>query len=312
MLLLLLFMEDNFMHTIYMSYNLVLNSNNAINNSTFQYKFINGFVINDDAELAISNIQIPYSWFNITQAYNNNTVTLTFPSLIPTVITITFSDGFYTTTDLNAYIQQICIQNGLYLINASGQYVYYLTLLYNTTYYGVQLIAQLVPTSLPSGWSQPANWVGYNTVSYTPQLTISDNNFGKIIGFEAGTYPSVNTSDASILNTFTPLGSNVNSLIIRCSLVDNQVGIPTDVLDTMPVNATFGSNIEYQPYSLKWVKITSGSQQFITISFVDQNLNALAAQDPNVTISLLLNNKGKPPTMSQKIEKVIEKLNIKL
>ena len=39
--------------------------------------------------------------------------------------------GITTATDLNAYIQQICIQNGLYLINASGQYVYYLTLLYS-------------------------------------------------------------------------------------------------------------------------------------------------------------------------------------
>lgn len=294
-----------------MSYNLVLNSNNAINNSTFQYKFINGFVINDEAELAISNIQIPYSWFNITKAYNNNSVVLTFPSLIPTVITITFQDGFYTATDLNAYIQQICIQNGLYLINALGQYVYYLTLLYNTTYYGVQVVAQLVPTSLPAGFTQPANWVGYNTVSQTPQLTISNNNFGNIIGYTAGTYPSVNTANASILNTFTPLGSNVNSLIIRCSLVDNQCGVPTDVLDTMPINTTFGSNIDYSPYAIKFVKITSGTQQFLTISFVDQNLNALAAQDPNVTISLLLNNKGKPPNVSQK-EKIIEILDIRI
>lgn len=296
-----------------MSYNLVLNSNNAINNSTFKYKFINGFVINDEAELAISNIQIPYSWFNVTKAYNNNSIEITFPSLSTTFFngTITFSDGFYTATDLNAYIQQFCIQNGLYLINASGQYVYYLTLLYNTTYYAVQLVAQLVPLSLPAGWSAPANWIGFHAVSLTPQLTILNNDFGKIIGFNAGIFPSVNTANASILSTFTPLGSNVNSLIIRCSLVDNQCGVPTDVLDTMPINATFGSNINYSPYAIKFVKITSGIQQFLTISFVDQNLNALAAQDPNITISLLLNNKGKPPNVSQK-EKTIEKLNIRI
>ena len=288
-----------------MSYNLVLNSNNAINNSTFQYKFINGsFTVHDEAELAISNIQIPYSWFNVTKAYNNNAITLTFPSLVPTVLTITFPDGFYTVTDLNAYIQQICIQNGLYLINASGQYVYYLTLLYNTTYYGVQVVAQLVPTSLPTGYTQPTNWVGYNTVSLTPQITISSNTFGTIIGFLAGTYPSVNTANASILNTFTPLGSNINSLVIRCSLVDNQVGVPTDILDTMPVTGTFGSNINYQPPALKWIKLTAGVYQYLTITFVDQNLNAIFAQDPNVTISLLLNNKGKVK------EKVIPKLNI--
>ena len=296
-----------------MSYNLVLNSNNAINNSTFQYKFINGFVINDEAELAISNIQIPYSWFNVTQAYNNNSIQIRFPALSTTFFTgtITFPDGFYTATDLNAYIQQYCIQNGLYLINASGQYVYYLTLLYNTTYYAVQVVAQLVPITTPSGWSAPANWVGFHVDTRTPQITISNNNFGIIIGYNPGIYPSVDTANASILSTFTPLGSNVNSLIIRCSLVDNQCGVPTDVLDTMPINTTFGSNIDYSPYAIKFVKITSGTQQFLTISFVDQNLNALAAQDPNVTISLLLNNKGKPPNVVQK-EKIIEKLNIKI
>lgn len=301
------------MPTIYMSYNLVLNSNNAINNSTFRYNFINGFMINDEAELCVASIQIPYSWFNVTQAYNNNTFTILFPNPTGDFIgTVILPDGFYTVTDINAYLQQFCITNGLYLINALGQYVYYLTLLYNTTYYGVQLVAQLVPTSLPGGWSQPANWVGYNADSYTPRLVISDNNFGKIIGFEYGLYPVDNTADSSILNTFTPLGSNVNSIIVRCSLVDNQIGVPTDILDTFPINATFGSNINYAPQaSFEWIKITPGIHQYLIISFVDQNLNALAAQDPNVTISLLLNNKGKSPTMSQK-EKVIEKLNIKI
>jgi len=290
-----------------MSYNLVLNSNNAINNSTYQYKFINGsFQIYDEAELAISNIQIPYSWFNVTKAYNNNIFTFTFPATGATFFTgtVTIQDGFYTVTDINAFLQQYCITNGLYLINSSGLYVYYLTLLYNSTYYGVQIVAQLVPTSAPSGWTAPANWVGYHSSSLCPQITITSNNFGKIIGYTAGTYPSVNTANASTLNTFTPLGSNVNSLIIRCSLVDNQVGVPTDVLDTMPVNATFGSNINYQPPSLKWIKLSPGTYQYLTITFVDQNLNSILAQDPNVCISLLLKNKGK------EVKKVIPKLNI--
>ena len=294
-----------------MSYNLVLNSNNAINNSTFRYNFINGFMINDEAELCVASIQIPYSWFNVTKAYNNNSISIIFPTAAGIqTFPITITDGFYTVTDINAYIQQFCITNGLYLINGSGQYVYYLTLLYNTTYYGVQLVAQLVPTSLPSGWSAPSNWVGYYTgVARCPQLIIS-NNFGKLIGFNNGTFPSINTVNASILNTFTPLGSNVNSIIVRCSLVDNQIGVPTDILDTFPINATFGSNINYAPQaSFEWIKITSGIHQYLTITFVDQNLNALVAQDSNVTISLLLNNKGKPSNVSQK-EK--EKLDIRI
>jgi hypothetical protein len=290
-----------------MSYNLVLNSNNAINNTTFQYQFINGsFTIHDEAEICISNIQIPYSWYNVAPVYNNQTFQIIFPASTSTFFTgtVTITAGFYSINDINAFLQQYCITNGLYLINSVGQYVYYLTFLYNTTYYGVQLITNLVPTSLPSGWTAPTNWVGYHTTSLCPQLIII-NNFGKLIGFLPGTYPSTNTINESTLNTFTPLGSTVNSLVIRCSLVDNQVGVPTDILDTMPVDGTFGSNINYQPPSLKWIKLTAGTYQYLTITFVDQNLNSILAQDPNVTISILLNNKGKEVK-----EKVIPKLNI--
>jgi hypothetical protein len=265
-------------------------------------------MINDEAELCVASIQIPYSWFNVTKAYNNNSISIIFPTSTGLqTYAITITDGFYTVTDINAYIQQFCITNGLYLINGSGQYVYYLTLLYNITYYGVQLVAQLVPTSLPTGWSAPSNWVGYYGVARCPQLIIS-NNFSKLIGFTNGTFPSTNTISNSVLNTFTPLGSNVNSIIVRCSLVDNQIGVPTDVLDAFPINATFGSNINYAPQaSLQWIKITSGIHQYLTITFVDQNLNAIQAQDSNVTISLLLDNKGKPSNGSQK---VVEKLKI--
>ena len=55
-----------------MAYNLVLNTNNSITPNTFQYQFINGSLqILDEAEICISNLQIPYSWFNVSKAYNN-------------------------------------------------------------------------------------------------------------------------------------------------------------------------------------------------------------------------------------------------
>lgn len=269
-----------------MAYNLVLNSNNAISYNTYRYKFINdSMTIYDDAEMCISQIQIPYSWFNITMEYNNQRFQIIFNAV---TYTLTLNAGFFTVTDINAFIQQFCILNGLYLINSSGQYVYYLVLLYNVNTYGVQLITTLIPTSLPSGWTQPSNWVGYPAVTVCPQLIILNNNFGKVIGFNVGTFPTVNTANASVLNQFIPIGSNVNSLIIRCSLVDNQAGYPTDVLDTMPITATFGSNINYQPPSLKWIKMTAGIYQYLTIVFTDQNYNALAIQDTNVTISILI------------------------
>ena len=65
-----------------MSYTLVLNSNNVIgsNNNTYQYKFIQGGLnVKEDYEMAIGSLTIPYSWFNITNLYQNNSFTLIWP-----------------------------------------------------------------------------------------------------------------------------------------------------------------------------------------------------------------------------------------
>ena len=65
-------------------------------------------------------------------------------------------------------------------------------------------------------------------------------------------------------------------------------------MDTMPITGTFGSNLNYSPYALKWVKIASGTYQKLEIQIVDQNLNSMVILDNNVCISLLINNKGNP------------------
>jgi hypothetical protein len=289
-----------------MTFNLVMNSNNVIagsNNSRYSYTFINNnLTLLDEAEICISNITLPYSFYNVTIAYNNRSFNLYFPTGAgETLFNILLPDQcFMTVTDINAYMQQQMILNGLYLINPQGKYVYYATFLYNPTTYGVQLICQTVPTSLPSGsWTQPTSWIGYPTTSRTPRINIpSTNNFGKIIGFVAGNYPNTaSLTDRSFLNTLVPLGSNINSIIITCNLIDNAVGFPSNILDTMPIsNTTFGSNLNYSPPALKWVKMVSGTYQKMEIQFVDQNLNAMNIIDNNVCISLLIKNKGTPIT----------------
>ena len=64
----------------------------------------------------LTSFQIPYSWYNITSRYNNS-FKIYFPigTNIYASYTVTLPDGFYTTTSLNAYIQQFCVTNRLYL-----------------------------------------------------------------------------------------------------------------------------------------------------------------------------------------------------
>jgi hypothetical protein len=146
----------------------------------------------------LSSAQIPYSIFNITDAYNNNRFRLSFPTgALATSYTdfnITIPDDFYAIEDFTAYMQQYAITNELYLINANGENVYYTPAFYlNSVNYAIQILLYAVPRSLPVGWTQPSNWIGYSTYTSnrTPHIHILANlNFGDYIGFATGVHPT--------------------------------------------------------------------------------------------------------------------------
>jgi hypothetical protein len=260
-----------------MSYNLVINGSNVVNalKNTYRYDFINGtFEIAEGSEIMITSLQIPYSWFNITARNNNNIFRFYWPTASATynTFTITLPDGFYTTTSLNAYIQQFCVANGFYLIeNSTQNYVYYINVLFNPTYYANQIILKTVPSVIPAGFTAPVNWAGYPTVSRTPYVEIlSTNHFGKFLGFTAGNY-GINSAVAYSGNSNqTPVGSTVNSLIIRCSLVNNNVSSQTDVVDAFAINGDFGRNLNFNNNIEKWIKLNAGRYSSFTVSIVDQ------------------------------------------
>lgn len=290
-----------------MSFTLVVNSSNVSNrntNATYTYNFIGGnFTVDDDFEVMLSSAQIPYSIFNITAAYNNNSFVLAFPTGAAvgsyTNFTVTIPDGFYTIPDLNSFMQQFAISNGLYLIDVIGEHVYYTPAFYvNPVSYAIQILLYTVPRSLPTGWTQPANWIGYSTYTAdrTPHIHISaNNNFDDYIGFTPGQYPPSlpRTTDYSVLsNKKPPIASYVNSIIIHCSLVNNPVVSPSDILDAFQIsNTTFGANINYNPSVEKFVKLTRGSYSSMILYLTDQNNNPINLIDPNILLTLLFRKK---------------------
>ena len=294
-----------------MSFTLVVNSSNVVNtntNATYEYKFINGgFRIDSDMEAMISSAQIPYSINNITTVYNNNKLLIGFPTGATTnsytTFTLTFPDGFYTIDDIRNFIQNYCITNGLYLINATGSYVYYIDIIQNPTYYANQILLYTVPRSLPSNWTQPSNWIGYSTFTSdrTPYVQfVVANQFHEYLGFNNGVYPpsaltTGNTVNYSILsNRKPPIGSYVNSIVVHCSLVNNSVVSPSDILDAFQITDTkFGSNINYQPSVEKFVRLATGAYNSMIITLTDQNNNPITMLDPNILITILFRKKSK-------------------
>lgn len=285
-----------------MSNTLVLNSSNVVgaNNNTFQYNFIQGSFDVQNYEIAVGALTIPYSWFNVTSFYNNQSFTIVFPYLATSyTMNITLPNGFYSINDINNYVQLQCINQGLYLISGGVNY-YYFNISVNTSLYAVQIILSLVPTTLPTGYSQPATgfWSttsgnGLPTSTKTPTFSLpATGSIGSLIGFAPGvTLGPSTTQSLSFTSTSTPVGSTVNGLLIKCSLINNSVTQPSDILDAVPINSTFGSNITYNPSFQKWIKMRDGRYSSMTITFTDQNYNTLYAQDPNILLTLLLRKK---------------------
>jgi len=281
-----------------MSYNLVINGSNVVNalKNTYRYDFINGtFEIVEGSEIMITSLQIPYSWFNITSRNNNNIFRFYWLTAASTYnqFTITLPDGFYTTTSLNAYIQQFCVSNGFYLIeNSTQNYIYYINVLFNPTYYANQIILKTVPTSLPAGYTAPANWAGYPAASLTPYVEIlNTNHFDKFIGFTPGNYGISSTVAYSGNSNQTPVGSTVNSLVIRCSLVNNNVSSQTDVVDAFAINGDFGRNLNFNNNIEKWIKLNAGRYSSFIVSIVDQNMNDIQILDSNILINFIVRTK---------------------
>lgn len=144
----------------------------------------------------------------------------------------------------------------------------------------------------------------------TGVTNISTNNIGNLLGFISGSFPSTLTTKtfttpATLANSFPPpsiggnsltgytppfpaLGSAVNGVIIRCNLVENNISTVNDILDSVPISSTFGSNILYQPLADNSVKIKKGTYSSLSITFSDQNFNTLYMNDPNILLSLLI------------------------
>jgi hypothetical protein len=124
---------------------LVLNNNNNVgnNNNTYQYNFTKGnFSIPESTEIMITNIQIPYSWFNISSLIGNNEIVFLFPTGASQYVfnNIIIPDGFYTTTTLNYFLQSWMISKGFYLVNGTtGENYYFLNISYNTSSYDNQV-----------------------------------------------------------------------------------------------------------------------------------------------------------------------------
>lgn len=284
-----------------MSANIILNKNNINNsfNSELRYEFNKPHTFQKGDTIALSHINLFYSWFNITSYNNNNKFQYVWwdsNGELTDIVDIVIPDGYYSVNTLNEFLQSQMVKNNHYLTNGSNN-IYFIEFLTNSTYYSTEIRLSSLKTTeefgdnvvlpLNATWILPAEY-------QTPKINIlSNNNFNKYLGFNSGsifedltTQPST-TSQYSFLNDFTPSIDPSSSYIITCNIVENNLSVPNNVLTSFatPNGVGIGDLISLNS-DIVYSKIKEGIYREIIIKIYDHDFNLLRIKDNNMLFVL--------------------------
>jgi len=251
----------------------------SINTPQLRKVFPSTYVSKGNDRIGLLSLDMYYSWFNLTQVFNNLTASYIWNDGVS--YPIAYDPGFYLVFNLNQYLQNNVMYGfGHYLLDDKQLPVYFIKMEINPIYYSVSLTVTPLPTVLPPGWSNPNN-VLLN--GKPPQLVVSNNNWGNLIGFSAGAYPATQavTATPTIINsTFSPVVSPITNINVLCSWVnDTRFTSKPSAIGSFVPNTTFGSLINYQPTILSLYDVIPKLYTGIEISFVDQEFRPLVIND---------------------------------
>lgn len=286
---------------------LILNTTNIVpdgQNNKFVYRFPNSVQFRDNY-LAFAQATLYYSWFNITENLRNNILQYNWidGAGVATTYTINIPDGLYEIKTLNTLLQFTMIQNGHYLVNGSGENVYYAEFIVNPARYAVQINTYLFPTALPAGFTNPAG-VAFPPQSFNPVITLPVNInevFGYVAGFQTDQnlnnayIPPVSTYVAKLANgtlsyisTQAPNVQPNSNLLFSISNIDNAYAQPTSIIYTLVPNVAVGQIINERPSNFIWNKLIPGTYNELRLTILGTDLTPIKINDPQITIVLVI------------------------
>jgi hypothetical protein len=281
---------------------LILNKSNVVqgsNNSEYQYNFPGGGIkLLQGEKIALSSITMFYSTPNITSLYNNNKFQYLW--IDGFTYDVNIPDGFYEVSNINDFLHQTMINNKHYLVEtATGNFVYFLTLVANNVTYKIDLTAFPINTTLypPATYNLPAaaTWTVPVGAAVNPQLNIlGAYTFGAVIGFANpaanNLYPAVNNiiTTTIVSSTLTPQVSPLSTFTLKCSLVNNNYTIPNSIIYSFPPFNSFGSQFSVTPPEFSFIDVNPGNYADFRVSLTDQEDKPIVILDGDITILLVI------------------------
>jgi len=294
----------------------ILTSSNIVGtgNNTLEYNFPTTATFRNDY-IAVASVSLYYSWFNISQAFANNTFSYRWGTT--TFGPYTIPDGLYEVSDLNDYLQTIFIDNSHYLVDkATGLNVYFGEFVINPAQYSVQINLYSVPSvvgeipsadyTIPSGWAYPPGagtslglslglqlgaLLGYTTdqvgvFAIDITLTATSVDFSQRNTGATVIPPYIQYSVQS--NTAPNIQPN-STVLISVDGVDNPYSAPTGVIYAFSPNVAVGDIIVEKPPQLCWVKLREGQFRSLRVKLLGSfSQSGLSIRDPAMTIIMAI------------------------
>jgi hypothetical protein len=310
---------------------LVLNQSNLVQdgqNNKLIYHFPNSVNLTNKY-IAISQINMYYSWFNITQAIGNNKFSYTWTSgAITTVYNVVIPDGLYEIAEINSYLQFFMISAGTFWFDANNNY-FPVQLLLNPTRYSIQLNTFLVPTATQAAAAGytigniASGYPTFPTTVFNPIVTFPQN-FSSIVGYTTGfttngnldnvynppipsnksqNYVTKVSNGGNSLSVFFPIGTLSylsdlspqvqpnNSVLFSLSNINNPYAQPSSIIYSVSPSVLVGQVIQDRPPNFMWNKLIDGTYNQLTLNILGTNLQPLIINDPNMTILLTIRDK---------------------
>lgn len=265
----------------------------GIYRNTYKYRFPNGSFVFKDHEIAVGQVNIWNSFYTITAQKNNNKFQYIQPTAATSVTrTVVIPDGTYSVSQLNEVLQFNLIINKDYMIDGSGNYVYFMEFLWNPTAGLIELICYPLPT-VAGTYTQPVGALALPSSPLTPQLVVypyTTNLFGEVIGFAAGSFPSAAQSTIyNVLATAQDRLYPVTSLNLTCSMLYNTLALPCTLLYSFNLSSTsFGDITSDTPVEFAFVPIKDGIYNDFDITFLDQDNNPVYVRDTDLNVVLVI------------------------
>jgi hypothetical protein len=272
------------------------------NNTVFEYNFPGGGIgLKPHSKIALASMTMYNSTPNISAANQNNTYQYRWidGTVVNVVMPdgfyeISDMNNFLHQTMLNNrhYLTEV----------STGNAVWFLTMSVNTSTYKIDLLSFPINTAtynVPTNYTNPSTGFGGAWVvpvtSANPQFVIPNTMFDNVIGFAAGTYPaaSTNTVITTSSSTFAPQVNPLSSYLVKCNLVNNPYGIPNSLIYSFPPSGSFGQQFVVAPNEYSFIDTQDGYYNTMRIEITDQNDRPTIILDSNINILVVLTDRIK-------------------